>query len=257
MTLSYSRNRSEVIDLGGLDAIIADPAFGVQHRVGMPVGAWYHRRVVSAQFNDAGQINRASMLCDNGEGGTTPCYSGTTPVAPFVFQGHTLPQHEGAVSSTITLFNNLRLYGLVDFKTGYKKWDHVTRVRCSLNNTCIENVSPLDFINRNDPTDPNNVRLAAYQTADQMGAEYIRDAGFAKLREVSVNYALPPAVSRRLGAARTSINLAARNLYTWTDWTGMEPEAMFLSGTRGNFTQLEQNHLPQLAQFITSINVSF
>jgi hypothetical protein len=32
---------------------------------------------------------------------------------------------------------------------------------------------------------------------------------------------------------------------------------MFLSGTRGGFTQLEQNHLPQLAQFVTSLNFSF
>jgi TonB-linked SusC/RagA family outer membrane protein len=257
MTFSYSRNRSEVVDLGGQDVIIDNPAFGVQHRLGGPVGGWYHRRVVSAEFNAAGQINRATMQCDNGQGGTTACYSGTTPVAPFVFLGHTLPQHEGAISSTVTLFNNVRLYGLVDFKTGYMKWDAVTRVRCSLFNICMENAAPLDFINPNDPTDPKNIRIAAYQTGDQMGAEYIRDSGFAKLREVSVSYTLPGTVSRRFGASRASVNLAARNLYTWTDWTGMEPEAMFLAGARGGFTQFEQNHMPQLAQFVTSININF
>lgn len=254
-TLSYSRNQSKVLDLGGLESIVADAAFGVQHRVGMPVGAWYHRRVVSAEFDAANRIIRSSMLCDDGEGGTTACYSGSTPVAPFVYQGHTIPPNEGAFSSTLTLRGNLRLYGLIDFKTGFKKWDHVTRVRCSLFNTCLESVSPGEFVG--DPTSQTNRRLAAYQTADQMGAEYIRDASFARLREVSASYTLPVTFARRLGAASASVNVAARNLYTWSDWTGMEPEAMFLSGTRGGFTQLEQNHLPQLTQFVTSINLGF
>lgn len=255
VTFSLSRNQSKVLDLGGEETIIADAAFGVQHRVGMPVGGWYHRRVLSAEFDAAGQVIRASMLCDDGQGGSTPCYSGTTPVAPFVFLGHTLPQNEGAFSTTVTLFDRLRLYGLVDFKTGYRKWDHVTRVRCSLFNICLENVAPRDFIG--EPTSENNRRLAAYQTGDQMGAEYIRDASFTRLREISASYEVPTRFANRMGAARASINVAARNLYTWTNWTGMEPEAMFLAGTRGGFTQLEQNHLPQLAQFVTSINLSF
>jgi TonB-linked SusC/RagA family outer membrane protein len=255
MTFSFSRNRSEVVDLGGQQTIVADPAFGVQHRVGMPVGAWYHRRVVSAEFDADNRVIRASMLCDDGEGGSTACYSGTTPVAPFVFLGHTVPQNEGAFTSTLTLFDQVRIYGMVDFKTGFRKWDHVTRVRCSLNNTCIENVDPTQFLGA--PTSAGNVRLAAYQTADQMGAEYIRDASFAKLREVSLSYTIPARIATRIGSQRASVSIAGRNLYTWTDWTGMEPEAMFLSGTRGGFTQLEQNHLPQLAQFVTSLNFSF
>jgi TonB-linked SusC/RagA family outer membrane protein len=255
VTFSFSRNRSEVLDLGGEQTIIADPAFGVQHRVGQPVGAWYHRRVVSAEFGADNRVIRSSMLCDDGQGGSTACYSGTTPIAPFVFLGHTMPQNEGAVTSTLSLFDRVRLYGMVDFKTGYRKWDHVTRVRCSLNNICLENADPAAFLGA--PTSEGNVRLAAYQTGDQMGAEYIRDSGFAKLRELSLTYSLPANLASRMGSQRASISFAGRNLYTWSDWTGMEPEAMFLAGTRGGFTQLEQNHLPQLAQFVTSINLSF
>jgi hypothetical protein len=144
---------------------------------------------------------------------------------------------------------------MVDFKQNYRKWDHVTRVRCSLFNTCRENVAPEEFIGA--PTSAGNIRLAAYQTGAQMGAEYIRDASFAKLREISLGYTLPTPMANRFGSSRASVNVAARNLYTWTNWSGMEPEAMFLSGARGGFTQLEQNHLPQLTQFVTSINFSF
>jgi TonB-linked SusC/RagA family outer membrane protein len=251
LTFSFSRNQSEVVDLGGERSIVDNAAFGVEHRQGMPVGAWYNRRIVSADFDAQGRVIRTSMMCDDGQGGSVPCYTGLAVTAPAVFLGNTMPQNEGAFSSTVTLFNRLRLYGLVDFKTGYKKWDHVTRVRCSLNNICEENVDPLRFV------ESNPARLAAYQTGDIFGAEYIRDAGFAKLREVSASYALPGNLSARLGASRASVTVAARNLYTWSDWTGMEPEALFLGGARGGFMQLEQNHLPQLTQIVTSFNFSF
>jgi hypothetical protein len=251
-TVSLAQNESEVLFINETEnAIVVSSAFGVEHRVGYPLGAWFHRRVVSADFDAAGRHIRASMMCDDGMGGTTACYSGTTPVAPRVFLGRGDPKHEGTFSSTVTIGERVRLYGLADFKTGFKKWDHVTRVRCSLNNICLENVDPLQFVQ----TDP--ARLAAYQTADAFGAEYIRDSKFLRLRELSVSYSVPNEWVSRVGATRATVNLAARNIHTWSPWTGMDPEARFLSGARGGFGPLEQNHLPQLTSFVTSINLSF
>jgi TonB-linked SusC/RagA family outer membrane protein len=251
-TFSLARNESEVLFINDYEtAIVVSAAFGVEHRVGYPLGAWFHRRVVSSQFDATGRFIRDSMLCDDGAGGTTPCFSGTTPVAPRVFLGTGDPKYEGTFSSTVTIADRIRLYGLADFKTGFKKWDHVTRVRCSLFNTCLENVEPLQFVE----TAP--ARLAAYQNADIFGAEYIRDSRFLRLRELSASYSVPPEWLAGVGATRVTVNLAARNIHTWSPWTGMDPEARFLSGARGGFGPLEQNHLPQLTSFVTSINISF
>lgn len=233
------------------DAIVVSASFGVEHRVGYPLGAWFHRRVVSADFDANGQVIRSSMQCDDGKGGTTPCYSGNTVVAPRIYLGTSEPKYEGAFSSTFTLGERIRIYGLLDFKTGFRKWDHVTRVRCSLNNICHENVEPLEYVD----TAPE--RLASYQNADQFGAAYINNSSFMKLREISVSYLFPNEWAGRIGASRASINLAARNLHTWTSWTGMDPEARFLSGDRGGFGPLEQNNLPQLTSFVTSVNITF
>jgi TonB-linked SusC/RagA family outer membrane protein len=251
-TVSLAQNESEVLYINEFEnAIVVSSGFGVEHRVGYPLGGWFHRRIVSSEFDAAGRHIRATMMCDDDKGGTTPCYSGTTPVAPRVFLGRGDPKHEGTFSSTVTIGERVRLYGLADFKTGFKKWDHVTRVRCSLNNICMENADPLQFVQ----TEP--ARLAAYQTADAFGAEYIRDSKFLRLRELSASYLVPPQWVSRLGATRASLNLAARNIHTWSPWTGMDPEARFLSGARGGFGPLEQNHLPQLTSFVTSINLSF
>jgi TonB-dependent starch-binding outer membrane protein SusC len=251
-TVSLAQNDNEVLFINDEeDRIVVSSDFGVEHRVGYPLGAWFHRRVVSAEFDADGRHIKSSMMCDDGNGGATPCYSGTTPVAPYVYLGRGDPRHEGTFSSTFTIGERIRLYGLLDFKTGFKKWDHINRVRCSLNNICHENVEPLQYV-QSEP-----LRLAAYQNAAQMGAEYIRDSKFMRLREISATYLVPPAFAQRFGASRASINLAARNLHTWTPWTGQDPEARFLSGARGGFGPLEQNHLPQLTSFVTTINFSF
>jgi len=53
----------------------------------------------------------------------------------------------------------------------------------------------------------------------------IEDAGFAKLREVSLTYTLDaPWVQRSLGFASIDIRVSGRNLHTWTNYTGYDPE---------------------------------
>src|SRR5690606_26123341 len=103
---SVARNDSKVLFINDEeDRIIVSSDFGVQHRVGYPLGAWFHRRIVSAEFDAEGRVIRSSMMCDDGEGGTTPCYApdGTTPIAPYVYLGRGEPKYEGTISTTITL----------------------------------------------------------------------------------------------------------------------------------------------------------
>jgi TonB-linked SusC/RagA family outer membrane protein len=250
LTATLGRNESEIVDLGDNPRLVTDGTFGVEHREGGPVSGWYHAKLVDAELDAQGRFIRSSLMCETESGGSEPCYNAEgTLVADRVYLGRTLPLNEGSFSGTLTLFDRVRLYGMLDFKTGFKKWDHNLRVRCSLFNVCMENVAPLEA---DDP-----VEVAAFQNAGTFGATYIRDASFAKLREVSIGYDLPASFIQRFGFSRASITVAGRNLATWTKWDGIEPEAMYLSGTRGGNAQVEQNALPQLRQFATTINVSF
>jgi len=250
VTFSFSMNDSEVKDLGEGNTSLIESAFGIEHRVGYPVGSWFHHRIVSATYNPSVTVMRESMMCDNGEGGTMPCFApGTNTIqAPRVFIGRSLPRYEGSISPSFSFLERFRLTGMVDFKLDHFKWDHNERVRCALNFICIENMYPEDY---------DGARVAAYGHGDRFGGEYIQDASFAKLREISLAYTLPPSLIERFGGTRANIVLAARNLHTWTQWQGMEPEAMFLGGARGAFGSMEQNNIPQLTQFVTTFNVSF
>jgi TonB-linked SusC/RagA family outer membrane protein len=54
--------------------------------------------------------------------------------------------------------------------------------------------------------------------------EFIEDGTYVKLRELSVGYRLEGAWARRMGVQDVGIRLAGRNLHTWTDYTGIDPE---------------------------------
>jgi hypothetical protein len=250
LAVSFAMNDSEVKDLGEGNSSLIVSSFGVEHRVGYPVGAWFHHRIVEATYNPSLATMRQSMRCDDGNGGSVPCWNaaGTQITAPRVFIGRSLPKYEGSISPTLSFLGRFRLTGMVDFKLDQYKWDHNERVRCALNMICVENIYP-------DQYDP--VVVAGYSESDRFGGQYIHDASFAKLREISLSYNVPPAFARRIGASRANIVVAGRNLHTWTSWNGMEPEAMFLGGARGNFVSLEQNNIPQLTQFVTTFNISF
>jgi TonB-linked SusC/RagA family outer membrane protein len=249
LSLSIASNDNEVVSLGAefdslpLNRQWVTAATALRHQVGFPVGSWFEKRITSATLDANG--NATNVMCDNGTGGSVACAS-----APLVYLGRTTPDVEGAVTNTFTLWKNLRLFALVDFKQGYRKLDGNTRVRCGFfGGRCRENIFPLEF-------DPK--RIAAIQSSNTLVDYLIDDASFTKLREVSATYTLPDAWAAYARASRASISLAGRNLYTWTNYGGLEPEAFFLGGSRGgNHSIWEQTTLPQLTQWVVAINLGF
>jgi hypothetical protein len=173
----------------------------------------------------------------------------TSDDAPDVYIGRSLPANEGTFSNTITLWKKLRIYGLLDFKRDFIKVDGNMRSRCQIFVRCRENFYPLEF-------DPK--KIAGLQSNGQIVDYYLNDSGYAKLREVSLSYVLPPIATRFGRFNRAVVTLAGRNLKTWTDYPGLEPEAFFLGGSRGgNFGAFEQTTNPQLAQWVLGVNVDW
>jgi hypothetical protein len=148
----------------------------------------------------------------------------------------------------LTLFKDLRFNAFFDYRGGYSKLDGNQRVRCNLFALCEINYFPERF-------DP--VLVAEAQGGTAFTDQLIQDAGFTRFRELSATYTLPTSVARALRASRASITVAGRNLGLWTNFRGIEPEASFNGGTRGGFGQWEQNVLPQLRQFVTTVNLNF
>jgi len=199
---------------------------------------------VSAEFTTTGRTQNA--MCDDGKGGVTACLDATgNVIAPRVYYGRHDPANEGSLSSTLTLFKQLRLYGLVDWKTGHTQFNNNIRARCQVFRLCPENLEPLKY-------DP--VLIAQYDSPNLLRNFGYQDASFAKLRELSLSYSLPSRLTGSLGANAGTLTLSGRNLHTWTKWGGVDPEAFFVVE---QFARTEQAQVPPLRQVLLSMNLTF
>ncbi len=243
-TVSGSMLKYEIASLGpGTDVVSLSS--NIEHHVGYAPGAWWDRRIVSADF-DAATKRATNVMCDDGNGGSVDCAA-----APRVFLGNSVPTREGSFGAGVTLYKNLRVNAFFDYRGGYSKLDGNFRVRCGAFVLCHE----LYY-----PEDPQYSRehIAAVQALLGYTHHLIHDASFTRFRELSATYTLPMSVARTLRSSRASITVAGRNLGLWTKFPGIEPEASFNGGDRGgSYGQWEQNVLPQMRQFVTTFNLNF
>jgi len=85
--------------------------------------------------------------------------------------------------------------------------------------------------------------------------DYIRDASWFRLRELSVNYKLPKAVLSKLHIPGASVGFTGRNLLLWTQFPGVDPE-LNLTGT-SNGRGLDYFTNPGTKSFIFSLKLNF
>ncbi|MEO5814330.1 MAG: SusC/RagA family TonB-linked outer membrane protein [Gemmatimonadaceae bacterium] len=237
-------NKDVIKDLGGVGGVVLSA--GQTNVVGGPIGGIYTKRVVSAD-RDATTNLASNVLCDGGEGKpAVACAS-----APFVFIGTPTPKVTGSVANTISLFGRFRLYGLVDFKRGNRVANFNEQLRCTGAvgaPLCRANYYPLEF---------NPVYLAErVGTAGAQGItdQYYQDGSFSKLREISLTYTLPPVLLRGFQAA--SITLSGRDLHTWTNYGGLDPEVNLNNAATSSATG-DQAVTPPLSRFIATFTLKF
>ena len=246
---NIATNSSTIKRLSGTvgdTAIDLGTAPPLAHRVGYSPFDLFTYNVVSATYDPATK-KAINPQCLDAQGATMSCFvPGTTNVqAPKVYFGHSLPTTEGAITSTFR-FSRFRYYVMADFQRGFNKLDNNLRIRCQLNSNCLETVFP----ERYDPA-----IVAQVQNSGTLRNYFIKPSSFTKLREMSLSYDAPERFASWMRAQSLSINATARNLHTWTTYTGIDPENS-LGGQSGSIA-LDQSEFPQLASFLFGLRLSF
>ncbi len=85
---------------------------------------------------------------------------------------------------------------------------------------------------------------------------FIEDGTYTKLREISVAYTFDqPWVSRTLSLSSIDLRLSGRNLKTWTDYRGIDPEAN-LGGAAVAFQGIDYFNNPQTRSIVVSVGLN-
>jgi hypothetical protein len=160
--------------------------------------------------------------------------------------GTPFPTHTLAVTPAVTLVHNVRISALFDYRGGQKLFDFNTAIRCSGFRNCQA------IQDRDAPLADQAAAVAAAVYGSYGG--YIEDASFTKLRELSVTLTAPDNWARRFGTSGLSLTLAGRNLHTWTNYRGIDPEASI--GTT-DLDMMDLESTPQVRYYTARVNVSW
>jgi outer membrane receptor protein involved in Fe transport len=140
----------------------------------------------------------------------------------------------------------VRLYGLLE-------WRHGGKV-ANLTNAYFDQST-------NDPTGmrADTAATIARNTLFANGGSYLEDAGFVKLREISVGYTIPARLTQSIFSSMAQdfrLELSGRNLKTWTKYTGYDPEVSnFSNQTIGRFQDVTP--YPPSRSIFVSLSANF
>jgi TonB-dependent starch-binding outer membrane protein SusC len=85
--------------------------------------------------------------------------------------------------------------------------------------------------------------------------EFVEDGSFVKLREAAVRYTIDQPWTRRFGAGGMTLSLAGRNLHTWTNYTGIDPEVnLFSANTVARGVEFGTSPIPRTVAVGLTVN---
>ncbi|MGH7718993.1 MAG: SusC/RagA family TonB-linked outer membrane protein [Gemmatimonadaceae bacterium] len=229
---------NEIEELGEDIAPIIFNRGNQRHQESYPAGAFFQRPMTFSDANGDGKIALAEVQLGD----------------TAVFIGTSLPEYTRTLAFDLTVFKYFSVTTLFDQRGGHKQLNDTEQFRCTT------------ALSRGDrgcaATDDPNASLfdqARFVASRFLGSRvgYIEDADFVKWRELALTIRAPESLIRRFGAVRgASLTLAGRNLQTWTDYSGLDPEVNETGGDT-NFTQGEFNTQPPVRSFIARFNFTF
>jgi hypothetical protein len=182
--------------------------------------------------------------CPNGPGSAGCEY---TIADEASYAGTPFPTVELNIVPSLSVGKLARITATFDHRGGQKIYNLTNVYR----NSIFLNGAPVQ-----QPNSGNLFQQAAAQAATfGLTGGYVEDASFTKLREVALTLSLPQRFATQMHSAAASLTIAGRNLHTWTNYTGLDPELN--AGAQANFTTTDFLTMPQVRYFTARLALSF
>jgi TonB-linked SusC/RagA family outer membrane protein len=163
----------------------------------------------------------------------TPIVAQDADGETFLRLGKTTPDFSMGFSNTFTM-GAVSLFALfegtfgVDVYNNPRHWAYFERLHGDLDQAGLPDSEKK----------PVGYYAALYRSLDPPNSHFVEDGGFVKLREMSLRYAIPSSALGRLpmmrGTERLALSVIGRNLYSWDNYSGYDPEVGFGGGDTGS-----------------------
>lgn len=246
--LNVSFNKNEVTDLLGEEIFlggIAGRGEAILVREGLPLGSLYGYEFggVDPDTGDAYYIGA------NGESTFDPTEEDRKVIGdanPDLYFGMT---------------NNLSYkgFGLAVFVQGTLGGDLLNATRIEMEGMTDPKNQSIAVLDRwQQPGDQTDIPRASWASTvnSRISDRFIEDASYIRLKAVTLSYNLPSELLSKVSLGSARIYATAENLYTFTDYSGFDPEVNAFGGS--NTEQgIDFGTYPQTRSFILGLNISF
>lgn len=94
--------------------------------------------------------------------------------------------------------------------------------------------------------------LNAQAVSATRGYGYPKDASYTRIKDITLSYTVPQSILDRIRLSSLTIYASGRNLYTFTDWQGWDPENDFTFRGSGDWV----NNYPPVRSFVFGANIA-
>jgi hypothetical protein len=253
MGIVFSWNKNKIIDLYGDGKDDIGNRWFIGHPIGViydytMVGIWQEDEIAAGEHLNwdpvaqAGDVKLADISGPEGKP------DGKIDDNDRSILGQTSPKWIGGLTNTFS-YKDFSLSIFINTVQGLMR-----------NNTTIGTASD-EMGRRNGPAEigfwtpenKSNTWRSLSNTSNRHGYGFPSDASYTRIKDITLSYNLPSVVIKNIGISGIQLYLSGRNLYTFTDWIGWDPEARYDPRGSGNWG----TNYPVVRSYILGVNVTF
>lgn len=262
-SLVFSWNKNEIKDLYGDKKDDLGNRWFIGHPIGViydytKVGIWQEDEIAAGLHQNWDPIAEAGDIKLADISGPDGVPDGQINDYDRSIQGQTTPKWIGGLTNTFT-YRDFSLSVFIQTVQGVKR-----------NNTLI-GIAGDEMGRRNTateigywtPENKSNEWRSLRKNSNKHGYGFPSDASFTRIKDVTLSYNIPQNTIRKAGLEALMLYVSGRNLFTFTDWIGWDPEARQIGrgssawdGTRGE-TVYDSSNYPATKSFVFGLNITF
>ena len=183
-------------------------------------------------------------------------HDGNINYQDIVYLGNSIPKYTGGFGTSVSYKGNWKFTAFFNYRY---KFDLV-------NGTSLNTTNMYGFDNQSTATlrrwrkegDVTDVPRALYRTGyNWLGSDrYVEDASFLRFRTATIRYTAAKKIVQKLKIKNLSGYISVENLFTWTNYTGQDPEVT-VRGSDPFRVAVDYSYTPPVKTFTIGITASF
>ncbi len=183
-------------------------------------------------------------------------HDGNINYQDIVYLGNSNPKLTGGFGASVSYKGAWKLTTFFNYRY---KFDLVNGTKINTTNMYgFDNQSTATLRRWRKEGDVTDIPRALYRTGyNWLGSDrYVEDASFLRFRTITVRYTAPKSIAKKLNIKNLSGYITVENLFTWTNYTGQDPEVS-VRGSDPFRVAVDYSYTPPVKTFTIGITASF